>query len=182
MLDYSTSTHMQHTVIEDEYQAVECLNLSAIYTDGGRGTVPLPIVLDSTIERGFICENVKALYAFSCSIYTYDLIWHINDQILAVLFPSDSIGTVFSRSFPVSAPAYNLTVILSQRSSMFIGEYSLPLTTSILIVQPFNESENEAIPFTVTCQSHCRDKNSTTVCQRKHFNVAGTKNACRIRL
>ena len=156
-----------HTVIDDVHQARECFNLS-IGVD-----VPLPVVLESTLESGFICENKKPLYTFSCSVYAPDLIWYLNDEIVTAFLPFDRVGNTFSVSYPASAPSYTITAILTQQASVYFGGNNLPLTTSTLIVQQFNESQITVIPFTVSCHAHCVDENRTEICQRKHFNVAG---------
>lgn len=133
---------------------------------------PLPVVLDSTIESGFICKTVKVLYTFSCSIHTSDLVlqWSASGclfflLIKLVLYSADHFQT---QRQPTTSQYYS-------HKKTLVGEYGLPLTTStlILIVQPFNESENEVILFSISCQSHCIDENNTAVCKTKYFNVAG---------
>ena len=157
-----------HSVIDDVHQARECFNLS-IGADA-----PLPVVLDSTIGSGFVCKNIKALYTFSCSVHAPDLIWYFNDEIVAAFLPFDRVGDTFVVTYPASAPTYIITMTLIQTASTISFEgYNLPLTTSTLTVQPFNESHIEVIPFTVSCQAHCMDENRTEVCQRKHFYIAG---------
>ena len=157
-----------HTVIDDEHAARSCFNLQS-----QADTPPLPVVLDSTIKSGYICRDTKPLYTFSCRVYAYDLIWYVDNERVSAFLPFDPIGATFTISYPASTPAYNITTILTQLSSVLVGGSRLPLVTSTLIMQPFNDSQIEAIPFTVSCQAHCEDRNFTEVCQSRHVNVAG---------
>ena len=88
---------------------------------------------------------------------------------MTAFLPNDMAGDKVSKSYPEAAPVYNITVVLTQR---FVSKYNVPFSTSTLIVQPFNDSEIEVIPFTVSCQVHCLGENITEACQRKHFNIA----------
>ena len=139
-----------------------CFNLQS---QADTVTPPLPVLLESTIISGYICRNTKPLYTFSCRVYASDLIWYLNNERVTAFLLFDSSGITFTTSYPPSAPAYyNITTILTQASSVLGGGSRLPLVTSTLIVQPFNESQVEAIPFTVSCQAHCEDRNYTEVC------------------
>ena len=135
---------------------------------------PLPVVLESTTENGFICKNKSStLYSFSCKAHASDLVWYFNNKIVTAFLPFDAVGTIFRSSYPALAPIYSITTILTEQISMSFGGYQLPRATSILTVQPFNESQNEAISFTVSCQAHCEDENYTEICQSRQVNVAG---------
>lgn len=92
---------------------------------------------------------------------------------MTAFLPFDTVGTIFRSSYPALAPVYTLTTILTEQISMSFEGYQLPLATSILTVQPFNESQNKAISFTVSCQAHCEDENYTEVCQSRRVNIAG---------
>ena len=87
--------------------------------------------------------------------------------------PDDLAGEVFMRSFPTSAPVYNVTAVLTQ--IVPVSEYNVPFCVSVLIVQPYSEiaSQVQVMPFKVSCQSHCADENHTEVCQVKSYKVAG---------
>lgn len=131
-------------------------------------------MLDSTInESGYICRDIKPLYTFSCLVYGSELLWSINSERVIGFLPFDAVGTAFTTLYPHSAPVYNITTILTQFSSVLVGGSWLRLVRSTLVVQPFNESLNEVIPFTVSCQTHCEDENFTEVCQSRQVNVAG---------
>ena len=134
---------------------------------------PLPVVLGSTVESGFICKNTKPLFIFSCNVYAFDLVWYINSEIVTAFLPFDAVGATFRSSYPSLAPIYNITTTLTQQTSVSVGGRRLRLATSTLIVQPFNESQIETIPFTVSCQAHCENENFTEVCQSRLVNVAG---------
>ena len=113
------------------------------------------------------------MYTFSCQVYAFDLIWYLNNERVTGFLPFDNVGATFTALYPRSAPAYNITAILTQMSSVLVGGSTLRRVTSTLIVQPFNESQIEVIPFTVSCQAHCEDENYTEVCQNRQVNVAG---------
>jgi hypothetical protein len=132
-------------------------------------------VLQSTIESaGFICKNKMSLYSFSCNAHASDLVWYFNNEIVTAFLPFDTVGTIFRSFYPALSPIYIITTILTEQTSMSFGGYRLPLATSTLTVQPFNESQSEAIiSFTVSCQAHCEDENYTEVCQSRQVNVAG---------
>lgn len=162
------------SVIDDEQQARKCLNLQTNETDLLTPAVPLPVVLKSTIENGFICKNKISLYSFSCSVYTSDLVWYFNNEIVTAFLPFDNVGALFRRSYPAMAPIYTITTILIERAPMSFEGYMLQLVTSILTVQPLNENpQAEPIPFTISCQAHCEDKNFTEICQSKLVKIAG---------
>ena len=152
-------------VIDDELQTKQCLNLSVDVN------IKSPIELESTIKGdGFICqEDLKSLYTFSCTIHNSDLIWVFNDTIVTAFLEDDQAGRIFSMTYPQISPVYNVTAVLTQVQLPNI--YNTTYCVSVLTVQPLNGIEVEIIPFTVSCQTFC--KNSTPVCQTKHYEVAG---------
>ena len=163
--------HYIHSDIDDEHQARRCYNL-ANRTD--LAPLPLPVVLESSCENGFICKNISStLYGFSCKAYASDMVWYINNEIMTAFLPFDTVGTIFQSSYPALSPVYSITTILTEQTSMSFGGYLLPFLTSTLMVQPFNRSQTEAISFTVSCQAHCEEENHTEVCQSRQVNVAG---------
>ena len=130
-----------------------------------------PIVLESTIKGDFICQNQTPLYAFSCTLYSGDLIWYFNNETVTAFLPGDVVGETVRISYPESAPLYNITAVLTQVETISI--YNTLFCVSILTVQPFNEAESEVIPFTVSCQTFCRDDDRTAACQTRQYKVAG---------
>ena len=124
------------------------------------------------MEGDFICKDKPLLYSFSCTLYGYDLVWYFDDEIVTAFLPNDMDRfRVFQ--YPRSAPTYNITAVLTQVSNATVSRYNAPFCVSVLTVQPFNESEIQILPFTVSCQTHCQDDNGTAVCQTKHYDVAG---------
>ena len=101
------------------------------------------------------------------------MVWYINNEIVTAFLPFDTVGTIFWSSYPSLAPIYTITTILTEQTSMSFGGYRLPAVSSTLTIQSFNESQNEVISFTVSCQAHCEDENYTEVCQSRQMNVAG---------
>ena len=161
-----------HAVINDndDSQARECLNVTDTVINP-----PSPIILESTVEGDFVCEDRPPLYSFSCTLYGYDLIWYLDDEIVTSFLPDDLVGNKFRvYQYPPSAPYYNITAVLTQVSIAAISGYNAPFCVSVLIVQPFNESDIQVLPFTVSCQTHCEDDNRTAICQTKHYDVAGS--------
>ena len=155
-----------HSDIIDEYEARRCYQTDL-------APPPLPVVLESTVENGFICKSQTSfkLY-FSCNVHTSDqvIVWYFNNETVATFGTFYTVGTIFRSYYPASAPVYNITAILMEKTIQSFGEYELPLAVSILTVEPFNGSLTEAISFTVSCQARCEDENQTKVCQ---MNVAG---------
>lgn len=95
---------------------------------------------------------------------------------MTVYHPDDV--RIFRRyQYPQSAPnkLYNITAVLTQVSNATVSRYNAPFCVSVLTVQPANESQIQILPFTVSCQTHCEDANSTAACQTKRyeFEVAG---------
>ena len=134
-------------------------------------------MLESTISTGdFICKEKPTLYTFFCTAYGSNLVWHFNGENVAGFLSNDAIGTTFSKSYPPSAPVYNITAILALVSNETFSRYDVPFCVSILTIQSFNESQTDApvIPFNVSCQTYCADKHRTEVCQVKDYQVAGT--------
>ena len=164
-------THI-HTVIDNENEARKCLKLSSF-----NAGVPLPVILNQSLpeiitkDNNFICENKPPFYTFSCTLYSDDLIWRFNDENVGGFLPNDSVGHHFIVSVPSLAPAYNITAVLTQ--VVPVSEYNVPFCVSVLIVQPFNASQPQVMPFTVSCKGHCADDNRTEVCQIKSYKVAG---------
>lgn len=130
-----------------------------------------PIVLESSIKGNVICQSQTPLYAFSCTLYRGDLIWYFNDKIVTAFLPNDTVGHNFSISYPKSDPVYNITAVLTQVETVSI--YNTTFCVSILTVQPSNERNIEVIPFTVSCQTFCKDDNRSAACQVKQYSVAG---------
>ena len=158
-------------VINDGVQARrECLNLTEEVVDP-----PPPIVLTAADEnKQFLCKKELPLEAFSCTLYDFDLIWFFNDQEITAFLPNDLIGDKVSISYPSSSPIYNVTAVLTQVTLVpELSRFNLPFCVSILIVQPFNESQTEIEPYSVTCQTHCTGDNGTQVCQMKQYEIAG---------
>ena len=159
-----------HTVIDNEKEAKECLNLTSFNT-----RVPLPVILNQSLpgitneDHNFLCANELPVYSFSCTLYSNDLIWYFNNETVGGFLPNDSVGHRFTGSFPTSAPVYDVTAVLTQ--VVPVNEYNVPYCVSILIVQPFDISQLQAMPFTVACQGHCTDDDE--VCQVKSYKVAG---------
>ena len=147
----------------------ECLSLTEEVVDP-----PPPIVLTAADEnKQFLCKKELPLEAFSCTLYGFDLIWFFNDQEITAFLPNDEIKKV-SISYPSSSPIYNLTAVLTQVTLVpELSRFNLPFCVSILIVQPFNESQTEIEPYSVTCQTHCTGDNGTQVCQMKQYEIAG---------
>ena len=94
---------------------------------------------------------------------------------MTAFLPDDPIGDKVSKSYPESSPVYNVTAVLTQVSLPGFSRFNLPFCVSILVVQPFNETQATVLPYTVSCQTHCQDHNDTQVCQTKHYEVAGNK-------
>ena len=127
------------------------------------------------MEGDFICKDKPLFYSFSCTLYGNDLIWYFNEIILiSYLHDDNDTDCIRVIPYPLSAPYYyNITVVLTQVSNATISRYNAPLRVSMLTVQPYNESEIQVLPFTVSCQTHCQDDDKTDVCQTKHYDVAG---------
>jgi hypothetical protein len=159
-----------HAVINNESQARECLNVTDTTIKP-----PYPIILGAIMEDNFICKDKPLLYSFSCTLYGYDLIWHFGNETLTT-FQSGDEDHLRIFSYPPSAPIYNISTVLTQVSTETVNKYNAPVCVSVLIVQPFNESEVQFSPFTVSCQTHCEDANRTAICQTKHYEVAGMLN------
>ena len=164
-------------VINDEYQARECLNI----TDESINP-PSPVILEATVEDDFICENKPLLYSFSCTLYGNNLIWYFNNEAVAGFLPQDTVGDAFRVYVYESGPdkLYNITAILTQVSTASESRYNAPFCVSVLTVQPFNESQIKILPFTVACQTHCEGCNGTNICQTKHYEVAGMYHVYRL--
>jgi hypothetical protein len=139
---------------------------------------PSPVVLEATVESNFICKDKPLLYSFSCTLYGYDLVWYFDDEIVTAFLPNDTFGNSLIRVFqyPPSAPVYNITAALTQVSTATVSRYHVPFCVSVLTVQPFNESDIQVLPFTVSCQTHCEGATNTAICQTKHYDVAGMLN------
>ena len=161
-------------VTNDDNQARrECLNLTEAITN-----TPPPIVLAAANEnKKFLCKNELpslVLEAFSCTLYGRDLIWYFNDQRITAFLPGDSVGRTVNTSIPKSSPIYNVTAILTRTTQVpSLSRSNLPFYISVLLVQPYNESQTEFEPYNVTCQTHCTGNNSRAVCQTKQYEVAG---------
>ena len=160
-----------HSVIDNDNEAKECLNLTNIDTE-----VPLPVILNQSQiiieDNDFICDNKPPFYTFSCTLYGDDLIWYFNNERVGGFLPDDPVGHHFIGSFPSSAPVYNVTAVLIR--IVPVSEYNVPFCVSVLIVQPYSKSQLQVMPFNVSCQGHCADDNHTEVCQAKSYKVAGT--------
>ena len=138
---------------------------------------PFPVILEATAEGDFICKDKPLFYSFSCTVYGKDLIWHFDDVIVKSFLPNDTVGAKFRVfQYPSSAPYYSITAVLTQFSNATISRYNVPFRVSVLTVQPYNESEIQVLPFTISCQTHCQDADKTDVCQTKHYDVAGMLN------
>ena len=139
--------------------------------------VPLPVILNQSLiitdDSNFICNNKPPFYTFSCTLYGDDLIWHFNDENVGGFLPGDPVGRSILRSFPTSAPVYNVTAVLTK--IVPVSEYNVPFCVSVLIVQPYSEitSQVQVTPFRISCQGHCANVNRTEVCQVKSYKVAG---------
>ena len=136
---------------------------------------PPPIVLAAADEnKRFLCKNELPLETFSCTLFGFDLIWFFNGEKVTAFLPNDPIGDKVSVLYPPSKPIYNLTAVLTQVTQIpALSRFNLPFCVSILIVQPFNESQTEVLPYTVTCQTYCTDDNGSQVCQTKRYEIAG---------
>lgn len=152
--------------INNERLARECLNLTS-------SKIKSPIALESTIDGNVLCQSQTPLYAFSCTIYGGDLIWYFNNETVTAFLPFDQVGQAISISYPESSPVYNITAVLTQVERLSV--YNTTFCVSILTVHPFNEtqSEIEVVPFTVSCQTFCKDDNKSAACQVKRYTVAG---------
>ena len=128
------------------------------------------------MEGDFICEDRPPLYSFSCTLYGNELIWYFDDEIVKSFLPNDTVGNFWVVQYPPSAPYYNITAVLTQVSTATISRFNAPFCVSVLRVQPFNDSEIQVLPFTVSCQTHCQDATQTATCQTKHYNIAGMLN------
>ena len=112
------------------------------------------------------------LYTFYCTLYGSNLLWTFNNIIVTAYLPNDTVGRTRSITYSNDfSSIYNVTSVLTSVSLSTV--YQVPYCVSILTIQPFNESKMEVLPFTVACQTHCGDVNSTLVCQSKHYEVAG---------
>ena len=103
-----------------------------------------------------------------------DLIWYINNDRVAAFLPRDVVGDSFTKSYPNSAPVYNITAVLTQYES---SRYNVPYCVSVLILQPHNINHNQSqlMPgFNVSCQTHCADQNRSEVCQVKSYKLVYT--------
>ena len=74
-------------------------------------------------------------------------------------------------SYPRSNPVYNISATLTHVTKVNGSRY-LPFCISTLIVQPYNESKLELVPFNVSCQTYCEDENRTGICKTKSYKVA----------
>ena len=165
-------------MISNESQARECLNVTDVTINP-----PSPVILEATLEGDFVCKDKPLLYSFSCTLYGYDLLWYFDDDIVTSFLPNDTDSSKFRvYQYPQSAPLYNITAVLTQVSTATVSRYNAPFCVSVLTVQPFNESDIQVLPFTVSCQTHCEDESRTAICQTKHFNVAGMLNRLAISL
>ena len=137
---------------------------------------PSPIVLVATDENTCKTELPQVLEAFFCTIYGRDLIWYFNDRRITAFHPlaGDTVDSTFSILIPESSPIYNVTAIPCIRTTQApsLNRFDLPFCISVLLVQPFNESQTELEPYSVTCQTHCIADNHA-VCQMKQYEVAG---------
>ena len=127
-----------------------------------------------SVSESTSCPTIlPSLYSYSCILYGNDLIWYFNDEKVGGFLPDDSVGHNFVRSYPKSAPVYNVTAVLTQ--IVPTSRYTVPYCVSVLIVQPYYYSENlvQLMPFNVSCQTHCEDANHSEVCQVKSHKIAG---------
>lgn len=134
------------------------------------------VALDSTIRGSFICANKVPLYTFSCHVHGHDLLWYFNEVGVATFLYLDRPGLTFHRSYPESGPVYNITTFFGYQNSLDIfGSDRIPLLTSVMTIEPFNENEFTVLPFRVSCHTHCQDINRTAyeVCQTKQYEVTG---------
>ena len=93
---------------------------------------------------------------------------------MTAFLPNNPIGDKISVSYPSSSPIYNLTAVFTQVTQVLeLSRFNLPFCVSILIVQPFNKSQTEVLPYNVTCQTYCTGDSGTQVCQTKRYEVAG---------
>ena len=150
--------------INDERLARECLNLT-------NSKIKSPIVLESTIDGNVLCQRQTPLYYFSCTVYSGNLLWIFNNETVTQFLPGDPVGQAISNSYPRSDPVYNITAVLAQVETVTI--YNTTLSVSILTVQPFNERDFEIIPFSISCQTFCKDDNRSEACQVIRYSVAG---------
>lgn len=146
-------------------QAQRCLNLT------NATEAPQPVSLTSHVRgKKFICSNDVPYYTFYCNIYGSDLIWYYNDQIINSFQINDPTGRLFQVNYPSAGTPVNvITTVLTQVADNAPSQFC----SSTMTVQPHNDDNFEAIPFTVSCQSHCNDENLTTACQTQHYEVAG---------
>ena len=159
---------------DGELQARECLNVTDTTIDP-----PSPVILDASVEGDFICKDKPLHYFFSCTLYGNDLIWYFNNELVPLTSFHNIITPNMSRFSPrifQYPPYYSITAVLTQVSNATISRYNAPFFVSMLTVQPYNESEIQVSPFTVSCQTHCQDDNETAICQTKHYDVAGKLN------
>ena len=155
----------------DESEARQCLNVTDTTINP-----PSPVILEATAEGDFICKDKPLFYSFSCTLYGYDLIWYFNELLTSYLPNDNDTDCIRVFPYPLSAPYYTITVVLTQFSNATISRYNAPFCVSVLTVQPYNESEIQVLPFTVSCQTHCQDADETDICQTKHYDVAGMWN------
>ena len=156
-----------HAAITDESQGKECLNV------GNNDITTLAVVLETTVTGGdFICADQRPVYTFSCTVHGNILQWHLNDERVTAFLPSDSVGRTVSVNYPQdSDPVYNIVTILTHASKTL--DTPIPMRTSVFTIQPFNESQFEAEPFSVSCQTQCQSQPNVQVCQFKHLKIAG---------
>ena len=154
-----------HAVIIDKFQTMECLNKSNI-------DITSPIVLESTVEGNeFICPNKPPLYTFRCTLFNDDLIWLFNNTRVTAFLNDDQVGRIFSIHYPDSDPIYNITAVLTQVKT--VSRYNTTYCVSVMTVEAYDERVVDIRPFTVSCQTFCKDENTTLACQTRHYSVAG---------
>ena len=167
-LKIATCFQIESYRADGELQARECLNVTDTTIDP-----PSPVILEASVEGDFICKDKPPHYFFSCTLYGKDLIWYFNNELVPLTSFHITHNMSRFRIFQYP-PYYSITVVLTQVSNATISRYNARFFVSMLTVQPYNESDIQVLPFTVSCQTHCPD--DSAICQTKHYDVAGKLN------
>ena len=158
-----------------------CLNITV--SEGADLSVPPPIILYSNDDNvNYLCPNDPTrYYSFTCELYGNDLIWKFNGKSIKSYLANaqkqiGELQTVGKNSAP---DTYNIsTVLLSIEDTI----YGVKCNSS-LVVRPITTDREKLIPFSVTCQTYCKQNITLTdstgqcdfnaVCHRREYYLIG---------
>lgn len=135
----------------------------------------MPINFTShSINGDYICNATEPYYTFFCTLYGTDLLWYFNEKLISSFLGSDEPSRSYISNYPDSPekPVYNVTTVLTDVDYESVRYYNVPFCISTLTVQPFDHNDFTVIPFSVSCRTHCLDRD-TQICQTKDFKIAG---------